>query len=54
MEYVSGGSLGALLRVFGTLPEDKIAYICRGIVNGLHHFHNIRATFSSMGRQPLV
>jgi serine/threonine protein kinase len=42
MEYLSGGSLGALLRLFGTLPEDKIAYVCRGIVNGLHHFHNIR------------
>jgi serine/threonine protein kinase len=39
MELLAGGSLGELLQVWQTVPEDKIAYVCKSLLQGLHHFH---------------
>ncbi|XP_064205406.1 mitogen-activated protein kinase kinase kinase kinase 6 isoform X2 [Anguilla rostrata] len=39
MEYCGGGSLQDIYQVTGPLKEKQIAFICREILQGLHHLH---------------
>ncbi|XP_036403754.1 mitogen-activated protein kinase kinase kinase kinase 2 [Megalops cyprinoides] len=39
MEYCGGGSLQDIYHVTGPLKEKQIAYVCREMLQGLHHLH---------------
>ncbi|VEU19560.1 DEKNAAC100297 [Brettanomyces naardenensis] len=40
LEYVSGGSVGHLIRSYGMFPEDLIRYLTRQVLQGLTYIHS--------------
>ena len=40
LEYVSGGSVGHLIRSYGRFPEDLIRYLTKQVLQGLTYIHS--------------
>ncbi|QOU21826.1 hypothetical protein BRETT_001990 [Brettanomyces bruxellensis] len=40
LEYVSGGSVGHLIRSYGQFPEDLIRYLTKQVLQGLTYIHS--------------